>query len=86
MTRFTLVAPNGQPIVGTLERCRGLAEADEFTIDENGALEPLYTGSTNWFYDEQRTVEENGEPVVLDEQGNEHLLSTCTRVPVAETE
>ena len=45
-------APNGSPIIGTLERLSGRAEAEHYS--ETGV--PEYDGSTEIFYDDQETV------------------------------
>lgn len=63
----------GRPILGTLERCPGRAEVqhDSFERNPDGSLEFEYSGSTEYFYDDQRTVTRKGLVVFLDDEGSE---------------
>jgi hypothetical protein len=45
-------APNGSPIIGTLERISGRADAEHYS--ETG--DPEYDGGTEVFWDDQETV------------------------------
>lgn len=65
------VSPTGSPIIGTLETIIGRANAVEYS--ETGA--PDYDGGTEVYWDEQKTVERNGSPVYLDENGGEWAFS-----------
>lgn len=60
---------NKLPIVGTKEITPGCAYIHG--IDEHGA--PVYEGGTAMWWDEQRTLEEDGGPIYLDEDGHEVL-------------
>lgn len=69
-------APNGMPILGTLERIEGRAEIQEGSFTrKRGKLTFEWQGGTEVFWDGQRTVEKKrkGElvKVFLDEEGNE---------------
>lgn len=73
-----LVAPNGLPIEGTLERMAGRSKVLGFIRSAGGRLEPEYTGYTDVFWDDQQTaVTRTGEMIVLDSDGNEWPLSAC---------
>jgi len=61
------LAPNGNPIVGTLETLFGCANATEFS--ETG--EPEYDGETTIWWDEQRTVHKGASMVYVDENGDQ---------------
>ena len=55
----------------TRERLSGRANIVEgsFTRNENGTLTFEYEGYTQVFWEEQRTVDWNGRPIFLDEEG-----------------
>jgi hypothetical protein len=76
-----LIAPNGQPIVGTLENLSARADVNGWEINEAGELEPVWAGDTEVFWDGQVTVtrEVDGKPVTvcLTEDGDEFLLTDC---------
>jgi len=63
----TYKAPNGLEIIGTLETLT--ARAEIVGINDNG--EPEYSGHTEVFWDEQRTVTKDEKYVFLDYDGNE---------------
>lgn len=69
-------APNGLPIIGTLETMCGVALIDE--IDETG--EPVFSGETKIWWDEQKTVERDGKLVFVDEEGGEWIFDQLTKV------
>lgn len=67
-------APNGNPILGTYERCPARANTveDSFERQLDGSLTYEHTGYTEMFYDGQETVSgPNREVIFLDEEGNE---------------
>lgn len=66
-------APNGSQIIGTLERLAGRAEitADSFKRAAGGTIEHEWEGGTEIFYDDQRTVQRDGEDVYLAEDGTD---------------
>ncbi len=70
-------APNGSQIIGTLENLTGRAEivADTFTKAEDGTLEFEWEGGTEVFWDDQRTIERDGEDIYLAEDGTEWKAS-----------
>ena len=72
------VSPNGSPIIGTLERITGRANADEYS--ETG--EPEYLGGTEIFWDGQETVcRKVGNKVslvYLSEDGEEYTFDQLT--------
>lgn len=51
-------APNGSPILGTLEKLSGRAEITDGSYKKNpdGTLDFDYQGGTEMFYDDQETV------------------------------
>lgn len=61
------VSPTGAEILGTLERLTGRAEISG--IEDNG--EPVYSGETEIFYDDQVTETKDGKMIFLDENGAE---------------
>ena len=65
-------SPQGFPICGTLEQVRGVAEGIVRRL-KNGQAEIEYTGSTDLWWDEQRSVMVRGtnEIKFIDEDGNE---------------
>jgi hypothetical protein len=64
-------APNGKEIRGTLETVCGVAEGQEFTRAADGSIEFVYSGSTDIWWDEQKTVTRQGQRVFIDEDGAE---------------
>jgi len=68
-----LQTETGVAILGTLETLSGRAEiADtEITRNPDGTFEFEYQGSTEVFWDDQRTVVRNGQRIFLDENGAE---------------
>lgn len=73
-----LVSPNGTAIRGTLERLAGVALGTVSRADD-GTVAIEYTGGTEIYWDEQRTVTREGpsgmEQVFIDENGCEWLES-----------
>ena len=72
------VSPTGSPILGTLEHLTGRAEISG--IFPTG--EPEYEGSTEVFWDDQRSVLRNDKLVYLDEDGREWTFDQL--VPASE--
>ncbi len=70
-----VTAPNGLPIIGTLEICPCRSDIAKFRRLSDGTLDFDHSGNTEMFYDEQKTVERHNERVFLDEEGNEWLES-----------
>ncbi len=60
---------NKLPIVGTKEVLYGVALIQG--VDEHGV--PVYSGSTDVWWDEQRTLQEDGGDIFVDEDGHEVL-------------
>jgi hypothetical protein len=69
-----LYAPNGNLIVGTLETIKGRANVTGWNDDRS----PEYAGSTEIFWDDQRTVQRDGNIICLDEDGEEYPFNECT--------
>lgn len=77
-------APNGLPIVGTLEICPCRSTIAQFWRLDDGTLDFDYSGNSEMFYDEQRIVERDSQRVFLDEEGNEWLESQLSVREAAE--
>ena len=60
-------------IAGTLERLAGIATIDEGRIDADGSVDFDYSGETTVWWDDQRTVQRQGQRVFIDENGMEVL-------------
>lgn len=73
-------APNGSQIIGTFENITARAEivADTFTKLPDGTLEFEYAGGTEVFWDDQRTIQKDGEDIYLAEDGTEWKQSELT--------
>lgn len=71
------ISPDGSPIVGTLERLTGRADATEYS--ETG--EPNYEGNTVIFWDDQETVTRKGKTIYLCEDGEEWTFDQLTPAP-----
>lgn len=71
-------APNGSLILGTLDTVQCRAEISGFTRNAAGEMEAEYAGGSEVFWDEQRTVERDGELVFLAEDGSDWKLSELT--------
>jgi len=73
MAKFAY-APNGSPILGTLENLTGRAEIRDGSFRmEDGALAFDHAGETEVFWDGQETVSRDGKTVFLAADGNEVL-------------
>ena len=66
--------PNGEHILGTLEALSAVAIISG--VKEDGTIE--YEGSTDIFWDDQKTVIKDGERVFVDPNGNLFLESQLT--------
>lgn len=64
-------APNGLPILGTLENVGARADIKHFSRDPDGSLSWEYSGDTKVWWEEMYTVERDGEAVFVDEEGTE---------------
>jgi hypothetical protein len=66
-------SPTGHQIIGTLDvvTCRAEIVADSFHKDDAGNIDFEWEGETTVFWDDQKTVQRNGDPVYLDEEGGE---------------
>lgn len=70
---YDAFAPDGTAIVGTLEVINGCADLAWFEEQDDGSMKPSYTGSTDVYWEGQRTVRRDGEPVYVDDNGKEWL-------------
>lgn len=70
----TWYAPNGLEITGTLEAFTGRARISG--ISEDGT--PEHAGGTEVFLEDGKTVERDGKPVFLDEEGGEWTFDQLT--------
>ncbi len=70
---YAIDKKTGKRIVGTLEIVTGRAEIGSWSRGQNGELEFEYAGGTEIFWDEQKTVERDGQAVYLTEEGDEVL-------------
>lgn len=84
------IAPNGLPIIGTLETLTARADVhpDMFQPGPDGG-EPTYEheGYTEIWWESQKTEEQDGKTVFLDDQGNEWThdqLKLVDRLPEEE--
>lgn len=75
MRMMYLLAPNGSRIVGTYEVINGCAEIieDSYYKDEHGVIDFEWSGHTEVYWDDQKTVEENGQRIFIDECGDAWL-------------
>lgn len=76
----TWYAPNGLEITGTLETFSGRARISG--IAEDGT--PEHFGGTEVFYEEGKTVERDGKPVFLDDEGGEWTFDQLSSKPPVE--
>ena len=78
---------DGTPIKGTLEIITGRAELleDGFERNSDGNLEGEHEGSTEVFWNDQRTIHRQNEAVFLDETGNELTQSEIELVEERDT-
>ena len=85
---MNLLSPKGTQIVGTLERLSGRAMIVPSSVraEPTGGFSFDYEGTTDVFWDDQRTVVENDERVFLDEDGEEYLESELRLVPQLQEE
>jgi len=83
-----LVSPDGTLIVATLERLGGRAQIVPGSVrpDPSGGFSFDCSGTTEIFWDDQRTVVENDERVFLDEEGTEYLENELRLVPQQQEE
>lgn len=61
---------NGEPIIGSFDSLRACAMIQGATRNQDGTLEIEWEGTTDVWWDEQRTVHENGEPLFVTEAYN----------------
>jgi hypothetical protein len=74
-TPIAVLSPTGRPIRGTLERCSACRPVT-FNVDANGQLSYEHDGRPPHLYAEQlRTLRRLGQPVFVDDDGTEWLLS-----------
>jgi hypothetical protein len=83
-----LISPKETLIVATLERLSGRALIAPGSVrrEASGGFSFDYEGTTEIFWDDQRTVVENDERVFLDDEGVEYLESELRLVPEDEQE
>lgn len=70
----TWYAPNGLEITGTLEALKGRARISGIADDGT----PEHFGGTEVFLEDGKTVERNGKPVFLDDEGGEWTFDQLT--------
>lgn len=63
---YEIFAPNGTPIVGTLELLKGVAGVTCVMKGEGSELELTYEGSTDIWWNDQKTKREAGERLYVD--------------------
>ena len=80
---INLISPKGTLIVATLERLNGraLIVPSSVRVEPTGGFSFDYEGTTDIYWDDQRTVVENDERVFVDEEGTEYLESELRLVP-----
>ncbi len=85
---MNLVSPTGTAITATLERLSGRAMIvpDSARKDELNGLDFDYDGTTEIFWDDQRTATRDDERIFLDEEGCEFLESELRLVPAENAE
>jgi hypothetical protein len=78
-----LISPKGTQIVATLERLSGRAQIVPGSVrpEPMGGFSFDYEGTTEIFWDDQRTVTQDDERVFLDEDGAEYLETELRLVP-----
>lgn len=72
------IAPNGKLIVGTLETCPGCALITSISRAVDGSITLDYVGETKMYWDDQRTIERDGQTIFLDSDGHEWPESQLT--------
>lgn len=73
---YMVFCPDGNEILGTLERVDGRAEIASFFPAEDGSgWEYEHEGGTEIFYDSMATVQKDGEDLFLCTDGTEHKRS-----------
>ena len=72
---MTWRAPNGDAIVGTLEKLIGTALITD--IEDNGT--PIFEGETKVDWDSQETVTRNDKIIFVDESGYEWTFDDLTK-------
>lgn len=73
----TWYAPNGLEITGTLEAFTGRARISGISADGK----PDHFGGTEVFLEDGKTVERDGKPVFLDEEGGEWTFDQLSSEP-----
>jgi hypothetical protein len=81
---FRLLTPSGKAIQGTLEVIQGCAKVGTVSGRDptTGLLEFDYGSETDLFWDGQETVQQDGERVWIDVDGDEWRESQLLLVPV----
>jgi len=64
-----LVSPKGKKIVGTYETLEGCAKIDKACVAGDGHIDFTYEGTTEVWWDNQKTVQRNRRPMFVDEDG-----------------
>lgn len=83
LARFRYETPTGKRILGTLEEIQGRAEVSCLTRDQKtGHIGIHHGGYTEIFWDGQMTVEQNGQRIWLDEDGEEWPENELVEVPI----
>ena len=60
----------GSPVIGTYDRLDACAVSLSFKRNDRGELEPEYEGSTDVWWDSQKTMQENGRMLLVTEAGD----------------
>lgn len=83
MQPMHLISKDGNLIIATLERLSGRALIAPGSVrpEPGGGFSFDYEGTTDIFWDDQRTVTQDDERVFLDEEGTEYLESELQLVP-----
>jgi hypothetical protein len=76
-----MIAPNGRYIVGTKELVPACANTNGFS----DLGDPIYAGGSEMYWDDSKTQyhegrDGNGNMIVIDECGDEHVASDCKLV------
>lgn len=86
MGRLVVKADHSIEILGTLDLVPCRAEVAGATRLPDGTLDLEWAGGSEVFWDDQRTVQRQGQDVYLDENGNEYLESEIDVIEDGEEE
>ena len=82
------ISPAGTEIIGTLDTVQARAEIIPGTFKRlaDGSLDHEWEGSTEVFWDDQRTLKRDGKDIYLDDEGNEWTEDQIKLVDEDETD